>query len=106
MVGFDVDLYEDNAGGLFLHPMNSDWVYETEPNPEMTFEIEAKALCENEVAARDNWSEEWVHGYAEMLPSFQHPETHLIATWHNDAPITIHCQPGRAGERYLHMLEA
>lgn len=99
MLGFDIDIYEDNSGRLFLHPMTSDWVYET--LPDFNLEEDCKMLCEDEAEARIHWSGQLTHGYAEMLPLLRHPETKVIAVWHNDAPITLHKRPGRAGQRYL-----
>lgn len=88
-----VDLYEDNAGGLYLHLRGTGRAYSGfEHLDDATFAADAAALA----AAEDG---DWTMPVTDVA-DLEHPETRLVATW-TAGTVELVASRGRAAARYL-----
>lgn len=98
-----IDVYEDNAGNIFLHLEGTLVIYQDDPFvTNQTVDEDTQAIITGDTS---NWSSDWVHRFPnkEVLEEMlSQQEMYLIATWHADERIEIWknlC--GSAGEKFL-----
>lgn len=101
-----VDLYEDNAGGLFVHKQGSDKVYQDDPCLAPGSDFQEVAFVMGVDMTITGWSDEWIHPFDKMQAVFDHSETHKIATYDSESmEVTVLRKPGLAGKKYLKLTD-
>lgn len=101
-----VTLYEDNAGGLYLHAETMDTYFGDAEQPHgTTFADDAMTLQEpimvSDYMASGNWNLP-EYPIEELNESLEHPEFHAVAEYIYGTVKILH-PPGRSAERYLGM---
>lgn len=95
-----VTLYEDNAGGLFLHADGGAMVYETRPGLD-TPEHEMAYVADNPDGDPGGWSDDWQHARDEVdLDRYDE-----VAVW-DGGVITVIGVHGGAASDYLDIPES